>query len=225
MQRPNKCVDQPFGVTCLSFLIAGLWIFFITTSAICDNSVADEIVSLNANNQPLGEVLENISVAADCQFSFDERWEYYPITASFDSKALHKALKIIFRNINNAVIYGADRTIKIIIYDEASFSDKTTRHSATTKSSQEPILQIQPFSEATAPQPEVIDPEDSSNAENVDQPSEETDESASGSDEADAETTETEEEESSEAMEEEKIDVLEAVQVERAGKEEPGIPK
>ena len=157
-------------------------------------------------------------MAADCQFSFDESWEYYPISASIDSKPLHKALKIIFRNINNAVIFGADRTIKIIIYDDG----KTIRHSATTNSSQEPILQIQPFSEATAPQPEVIDPEDSSDAENVDQPSEETDESASGSDEADvetsgsdeadAETTETEEEESDETTAEENTDDLETEQ-------------
>ena len=220
MKQLIKNVDQPFGVVCLLFLIAGLWGFFIPTSAICDHSVADEIVSLNVKNQPLGEVLENISVVAGCQFSFDESWEYFPITASFDSKPLHRGLKIIFRNINNAIIYGPDRTIRIMIYDEATFSDKAIRHSATNKSSREPIQQIQPFSEATAPQPEVKDPEYSSDAENVDQPPEETTESTSESGVADVEITEPAKEESGEATAEENTDDLVTKQAEPSTEQE-----
>jgi len=224
MKHLIRNVDQHYRVACLLFWLATLWGFFIPTPAICDNSVANEIISLNATNQPLGEVLENISIAAGCQFSIDESWEDYPITASFNSEPLHKGLKRVLRNINNAIIYGADRTIRIVIYDEATFSGEASGHSVTIKSSRESVQQSQPFSEATAPQPEVGDPEDSSDAENVDQPPEETAEPASESDLADAENTEAQEE-SGEAAAEEKTDALETEQVERAGKEELEIPE
>ena len=225
MRHLIKNMDQHYWVACLLFWLATLWGFFIPTPAICDNSVADEIISLNATNQPLGEVLENISIAAGCQFSIDESWEDYPITASFNSEPLHRGLKRIFRDINNAVIYGADRTIKIVIYNEATFSGEASGHSVSTKSSQETIQQLQPFSGVTAPQPELGDPEDGSDAENVDQPPEETGEPASESDVADAENTEAQEEESGEATAEEKTDVLETEQVKRDGKEELEIPE
>ena len=224
MRHQIRNIGQHFGIVYLLFWLAGFWGLFIPTPAICNNTVADEIVSLNVTNRPLGEVLENISMTAGCQFSIDESWEDYPITASFNNKPLHRGLKLIFRNINNAVIYGADRTIRIIIYDEAIFSGKAIRHSATIKPSHEPILQNQPFSEATAPQPEPVDAEDSSDAENVDQPPEETAESASESDVADAENTEAQEE-SGEAAAEKMTDDIETEQVERAGKGEPGIPE
>ena len=140
----------------------------------------------------MGEVLENISIAAGCQFSIDESWEDYPITASFDNEPLYRGLKLILRNINNAVIYGAERTIRIIIYDEGTPSGKAIGHSVTIKSSQEPNQQPQPSGEATAPQPEVEVSEDSGNAENVEEQPEETAESASESNEAGAEDSSAE---------------------------------
>ena len=120
-----------------------------------EKSVADEIISLDVKNEPLGEVLEDISIAASCQFSIDESWEDYPVSAVFESEPLHRGLKKIFRNVNNAVIYGADRTVKIIIYGEVTSSSRDIGHSVTTQSFQESLRQSQPFSEATASQPEV----------------------------------------------------------------------
>jgi len=75
MRHFTKNMDQHFGVACLLFWLAALWGFFIPTPAICDNSVADEIISLNVTDRPLVEVLENISIAAGCQFSIDESWK------------------------------------------------------------------------------------------------------------------------------------------------------
>ena len=225
MRHLIKNMDQHYWVACLVFWLAALWGFFIPTPAICDNSVADEIISLNVTDRPLVEVLENISITAGCQFSIDESWEDYPITASFDNEPLHRGLKRVFRNINNAIIYGADRTIRIIIYDEATPSGKAIGHSVTIKSSQEPILQPQLSSEATAPQAELVISEDSSDAETIDQPTENAEDSTSEADETDVENTEPKEEESGEAAAEEKTDALETEQVERAGKEELEIPE
>ena len=225
MRRLIKNMDQHFWVACLLFWLAALWGFFIPAPAICDNSVADEIISLNVTDRPLVEVLENISIAAGCQFSIDESWEDYPITASFDNEPLHRGLKRVFRNINNAIIYGADRTIRIIIYDEATPSGKAIGHSVTIKSSQGPILQPQLSSEATAPQAELGISEDSSDAETIDQPTENNEDSTSEADETDVENTEPKEEESGVAAAEEKTDALETEQVERGGKEELEIPE
>ena len=190
-----KNTVQRFLIVSLLFWLAGFCGFFIPVPAICDTSVADSIISLNVTGRPLGDVLENISVAADCQFSIDESWENYPVTAFFDNEPLYRGLNLILRNINNAVIYGADRTIKIIIYDEGTPSGKEIRHSVTIKYPQETIQQLQLSSEATAPQPEVEVSEDISDAENVGQQFEETAESAAETNEADAEKTETTEEE------------------------------
>lgn len=190
-----KNTVQRFLIFSLLFWLAGFCGFFIPVPAICDNSVADAIISLNVTDRPLGDVLEDISAAADCQFSIDESWENYPVTAFFENEPLYRGLKLILRDINNAVIYGTDRTIKIIIYDEATLSGKAIGHSVTTKSPQETIQQPQLSSEATAPQPEVEVSEDITDAENVGQQSEETAESAAETNEADAENTETTEEE------------------------------
>jgi len=186
MKPLAKKMDLQFMVACFLFGLVGFNVFFMPTPAICDNSVADEIISLNVTDRPLGEVLENISIAAGCQFSIDESWEDYPITVSFDDEPLYRGLKLIFRDINNAVIYGVDRTVKIIIYDEDTPSGKSSGQTVSTISSEEPVLKSQPSGEATAPQPEVDVSEDSSDAENVEQSPEEGAESDSDTNEAGA---------------------------------------
>ena len=193
MKQLAKKMDLQFMVACFLFWLVGFGGFFMPTPAICDNSVADEIISLNVTDRPLGEVLENISIAAGCQFSIDESWEDYPITVSFDNEPLYKGLKLIFRDINNAVIYGVDRTVKIIIYDEDTPSGKSSGHPVSIISSEEPILKSQPSGEATAPQPEVEVSEDSSDAENVEQSPEEVAESDSDTNEAGADNPSEEE--------------------------------
>mgnify|MGYP000364423064 CR=1 FL=1 len=52
-----------------------LLILCISQQGLSETSVADEIISLDATDQPLGEVLKSISNAADCQFRIDENWE------------------------------------------------------------------------------------------------------------------------------------------------------
>lgn len=212
--------DQHLGVACLLFWLIALWGVFIPTSAICENSIADEIISLNVTDQPLVEVLEDISIAVGCQFSIDESWDDYPITASFANEPLYKGLKRVLRNINNAIIYGADRTVRIIIYDEAMPSGKEIKHSATIRSPTESLPQIQPSSEATAPQPELGDPEDGSDAVNDEQPPEEAAESGSELGATDVEIEQTQKEESGEATAEENTDDSETEQAEPADEQE-----
>ena len=137
------------------FCLGGFIGFLMPAQVIGDNSVADEIISLNVTDRPLGEVLKSLSIAANCQFSIDESWEDYPITASFDNEPLYMGLKLILRNINNAVIYGSDRIIKIIVYDNGATSGRAAGQSVLNNSPQVLLQQLSIPGEATAPQPEV----------------------------------------------------------------------
>lgn len=176
-----------------------------------EKSVADEIISLNVADKPLGEVLDNISEAAGCQFKIDAVWEDYPITASFKNEPLYRVLKRIFRDFNNAIIYGSDRTIKIIIYDDGTPAGKKGGYSVAIKPSEAAMPPAQPYGEATAPQPEVQAPEESSSLENVGQASDENSESISETNPTGPENTEAREE-SGEAEPQDKNAAVEAEQ-------------
>ena len=199
MKRFIKSIDQGSITVCLLICLVGFCGILNPSPAFGEKSVADEIISLDVTDQPLGEVLEKISDAAGCQFSIDASWEGYPITASFKNEPLYRVLKRIFRDLNNAVIYKSDRTIKIIIYDESAPSGKKAGYSVAIQPAEAAAPQTQPYSEATAPQPEVQVSEDSSSAENVEQPSDETAESVSEANQAGTENAEDIQEESSEA--------------------------
>jgi hypothetical protein len=174
----------------------------LPSPAFAEQSVADEIISLNVTEKPLGEVLKQISAAASCRFSVDESWSDYPVTASFENEPLSMGLKRILRNINNAVIYGSDRTIRILFYDNGATSGSSAGNSYTIQPAQEPLQLSQPFSEATAPQPEVALPDESRSAENPEQLPQEASESESETDNTAAESAEATEPETGETVEE-----------------------
>lgn len=155
MKQSIKKTDQYIILFCVLCWLAFFNGLLFPAKVIGEKSVADEVISLDVKNEPLGEVLEDISIAASCQISIDESWEDYPVTAAFENEPLYRVLKRVLRNVNNAVIFGADRTIKITIYGEVTSSSRNIGHSITTQSFQESLRQSQPFSEATAPQPEV----------------------------------------------------------------------
>jgi hypothetical protein len=201
MNRINKNMNQFIILVFLFILPACSSGLLIPAPAAGQNSVADEIISLEITDKPLGEVLETISDATGCQFSIDASWEDYPVTASFKNEPLYRVLKRIFRDLNNAVIYGSNRTIKIIIYDESTPAGKTAGYPVAIKPPEATVSQAQPYSDATAPQDEVPVAEDGSSVENVEQPSEEIREAVSETNQADTETAEASEEQSSEAAE------------------------
>ena len=203
-----KIVLLLFGLNCFSGLLA-------PAPAAAENSVADTIISLNVSEKPLGEVLENLSDAAGCQFKIDAGWEDYPITASFNNEPLYRVIKRIFRDFNNAVIYGSDRTIKIIIYDDDKAAGKTTGYSVAIKPADASTPLSMPYGDATAPQSEVLAPEDSRTGEDAVQPTEENSEAGSESNQAEIENAEARQE-TAEAQTEDKTASLEENQNENA---------
>ena len=202
MKHPAIHMRQSLAVSGLLFWVVGLLGIFMPVQAIGDNSVADEIISLDVTDRPLGEVLKSLSIAANCQFSIDESWEDYPITASFDNEPLFIGLKLILRNINNAVIYGADRIIKIMVYGNGSTSGRAAGQSVSNNSPQILLQQLSISGEATAPQPEVEISEGNNDVDNSEQQLEETADSSAERNEAEADNTETSEGESADVSSE-----------------------
>jgi hypothetical protein len=220
--KPYANSFEPYRkTTLLLFWLACFCGLIFPAPAVGEKSVADEIISLDVADKPLGEVLDNISDVAGCRFKIDAVWEDYPITASFKNEPLYRVLKRIFRDFNNAVIYGSDRTIKIIIYDEGTPAGKKGGYSVAIKPSEAAVPQAQPYGEATAPQSEVQVTEESSSMENVGQASDENSESISETNPAGAENNEAEEE-SGEAEPQDKDAAVEVEQNENAPGQEGG---
>jgi hypothetical protein len=118
------------------------------------DSVADEIISVEVQAQPLGEVLADISEATGYQFSIHESWADFPITTSFKDEPMHQGLKKILRRLNNAIIYGSDGTIKILIYGEISSSATASRPPASERLIRETIQP--PVSRLRPPLPQTL---------------------------------------------------------------------
>jgi hypothetical protein len=189
-----KCLELYRQAALLLFGAACFCALIFPAPACGAKSVGDEIISLDVADKPLGEVLATISEATGYRFKIDAGWENYPITASFKNEPLYRVIKRIFRDFNNAVIYGSDGTIKIIIYEDSKPAGRTGGYSAAIKPAEAAVPQALTYGEATAPQPEVQLPEDSSSLENVGQASDENSESISETNPADAENTAAKEE-------------------------------
>ncbi|UCE51484.1 MAG: hypothetical protein JSV31_19795 [Desulfobacterales bacterium] len=202
MKSYSQKIEQHFTVICFLFSLICCLGLFISRPAHTDNSVAEEIISLDATGQPLGEVLDDISEATGYQFSIDESWEEFPINASFKNEPLHKGLKIILRNLNNAVIYGSDRKIKIIIYEAEAVSGTPAGHSIEIKPSEETILQPRVHSNPSFLPPRKKVFEQNRSDETDEQSSEEDAESRSESDETTLESKKQNESEPEEDAEE-----------------------
>ena len=98
---------------CVCFLLLGV-------QAYGETGEGNELVSLTVDDMPLAEVLEKLSKSTGYEFSVSEEWLDYPISASFDSIPLHRVLKRMLADLSSAVIYGSDKKIKIIIYNDVS---------------------------------------------------------------------------------------------------------
>ena len=119
------------------------------------NEIADELITLDITKKPLGEVLDEISEETGYLFHIDEGWDSFPVTASIKNEPLHKGLKRILRNLNTAVIYGADQTINIRIYGQADSSSQSAGPSMVSGSNDERAYQLDNSENVPARSPAV----------------------------------------------------------------------
>jgi type II secretory pathway component GspD/PulD (secretin) len=174
--------------------------FLATVCAAAQTAAGDEPVSLNFEEQPLSEVLAMITKITGHAFIIDAQWLDMPVSISVEATPLHKALKYIFTDMNNAIIYRSDGKIKIIVYSENPENDKgsvSQRITSSEESASSPATeQESESSQEAAPEDETGNSVDSTE-EGGAQPAEEqastdekTDDTAAGTAEEPGESTE-----------------------------------
>ena len=119
--------------------------FFLPISSSAGNvNVGEELISLTAKDEPLGDVLYKVSMATGYDISIDDKWQNYRVTASLEDVSLHKGLKRILRNLNSAIIYVSSKKIKIIIYDKTASEDESLAPSTEKSLERTPDFQPPP---------------------------------------------------------------------------------
>lgn len=140
-----------FRLLCLGASVCACFLL-LSFPACGGTSEGNEPVSLSVQDMPLAEVLKELSKATGYEFSVNEEWLDFPISVSFESIPLHRALKRMFADLNSAVIYGSDKKIKIIIYNDASEAQATPEKPKAKKSAKKGKSQ-QPAAQPAKPSP------------------------------------------------------------------------
>jgi hypothetical protein len=120
----------------------------IIQQAIGAESQDEPHISLKVKNQPLGDVLKNISLDTGFKFKLNDKWSIYPVNASIENMPLHRGLKLILKGLNHAIIYESDKRIKIVVYGKVD-SRETDSYPIQPSSSQ-----IQDNQQESTPSPE-----------------------------------------------------------------------
>ena len=126
----------------LSFTTISL--FLPLSSSAGNVNVGEELISLTARDEPLGDVLYKVSMATGYDIRIDDKWQNYRVTASLEDVSLHKGLKRILRNLNSAIIYVSSKKIKIIIYDKTASEDESLAPSTEKSLERTPDSQPRP---------------------------------------------------------------------------------
>jgi type II secretory pathway component GspD/PulD (secretin) len=92
---------------------------------------AGKVFSMKIQDEPLGDVLDELSRKSGDKIVCEEAWVDLPITVRFVDLPLEKAIKKILKNINHVVIYGPD-SVQIKIYGEAAPDTSGSRSRGST---------------------------------------------------------------------------------------------
>ena len=179
------------------------WIASLTTANLCltififanlalllspevQASSGDDLISLNVQNKPLGEVLDQISESTGYEFTIDASWKNRPVTSSLTNVPLHDGLKRILGNLNNAIIYEADGKIRIVIHEKTPSGRTPGSYQGRTPSYPRQTPRRRASSPPPVTRPPVSEPADSPEA--TEEATEEETESSQESAESDENT-------------------------------------
>lgn len=113
-------------------------------------------LSMETHNEPLGEVLAQITQKTAYRFSLEDTWKDRPVTVAFRDLPLSQGLKRILSNLNHAVVYESQYDIRIIIFGEAVFQpagSSPTPRPVVPVPIQEDVEQEQDVPEMEPPEP------------------------------------------------------------------------
>ena len=142
------------------YLIIMMTLLFLTTEGNFINQVRGQElteepnISIEIQDQPLGEVLDIISQDTGYTFNVSSQWKDYSVNASIQSMPLNKGLNRILAGLNHVIIYESEKIINILVYGKAnpggreSYS-KQSRSSLIKKFQLELVNSPQSLSEKT----------------------------------------------------------------------------
>ena len=145
--------DQPVSFK-ICLLLALLFLMSpIASFAGSKTHTGDELISLTAKDEPLGDVLNKISIATGFEIVLDHKWKSYLVSVALEKVPLHKGLKRILKDLNNVIVYVSSKKIKIIIYDKIS-----PQKGSSAPSNERPL--ISPSRSYHPPAPDIPDSQD-----------------------------------------------------------------
>jgi type II secretory pathway component GspD/PulD (secretin) len=84
------------------------------------DSSPDGSISLDITNRPLSEVLDRLSQITGNRFIYDREWAKENISVKIVDQDLDKSLRMVLGRYNYGILYGADKSVRIMIYGEKS---------------------------------------------------------------------------------------------------------
>ena len=112
------------------YLIIMMMLLFLTTEGNFINQVRGQElteepnISIEIQDQPLGEVLDIISQDTGYTFNVSRQWKDYSVNASIQSMPLNKGLNRILAGLNHVIIYESEKNINILVYGEANLGER-----------------------------------------------------------------------------------------------------
>lgn len=111
-------------------------------------------ISIEIQDQPLGEVLDIISQDTGYTFNVSRQWKDYSVNASIQSMPLNKGLNRILAGLNHVIIYESEKIVNILVYGKANLGEresysKQSRSSLIKKFQLELVNSPQSLSEKT----------------------------------------------------------------------------
>ena len=113
-----------------------------------------EVFALTVRGEPLTDVLDRVSEITGYRFSLDERWHDVPITADFVDVSLREGLKRILRGLDNAIVYGPDMTIRILVLGESDGVSATSGRMTAVPEPNVPIFPVESVHPVSTQQPD-----------------------------------------------------------------------
>jgi|GEM_PF-3496521 len=101
----------------------------------------EQLISIEAQNEPLGQVLDQITRDTAYTFIVDEQWRTYPVRTAFQDLSLNDGLKRILSNLNHVIVYESADEIRITIYGQAT---PRTGGGSSPRSYEPSVVPIQP---------------------------------------------------------------------------------
>ena len=110
----------------------GLIIFILLHHVPADaDSKSTESISLEFTNQPISYALDRLSQMTGLRFIYHRDAADAVISVNIKNLDLDKALRKILNNYNYGILYGADGTVRIMIYGEKSDSPPTQANTSS----------------------------------------------------------------------------------------------